>query len=1597
LPSRTRPFAFVAVVSFFLLSLALGPLVQTARTEPETLRRVTHTNDERMSLNPSLSGDGRRIAFESNANLSGAQETNAIQLFIASSDTPAHSFERLAPTRAPAPALSQDGTRVAFASKDDPLGLNRDGNPEIFYLDSKGLRQLTETLPDASSQRAAHGSFQPSISDDGELIAFSSNRDLTGENADRSFEIFTFDNRARKLKQLTVTTGTTIATGAKLSGDGSHLAYIRTRTTESGDVISSDLFVYETASGASFVADSRDTQLAFAYGRAISDDGLRVVYSTDTANNSSQVFLYDGRNKIVRQLTHLGARATDVELQPSISGDGNRIAFATRRSVTGSNTDASVELYLYDLPSDRVERITNAPAAATSEVVSSLNDEGTLLAFSFPRVLSDPATPEPFAKNSEIYLAAIAPRAPSVNGLQTYNTAARNKTPSAPNLVAPGSIASAEGSNLALATTEALPHAFGSLPTQLRNTTVTVNGLPAQIFYASPTQLNFIIPPGVASGPAEIAVRNHDGFQTLGTVNIAPAAPGIFTEGGSGTGRAIALDAQTLRPGPFDATDEEGGPRRLIIFCTGLRHAAEVSASVGGRATVVEAVVASPGLPGLDQLHLSLSSRLKGAGAVPLVVRADGFESNRATLSITDGGAAPRPSRLELSPSSAVIPSGGEVSFTTRAFDSNGEEIQSPQVSYSSDDVSIATIDAGGLSSARAKGETTIRAASGNVSAQASLKVVGQLLVLNEVLADPPDGVAGDANQDGTRNGAEDEFLELVNASGSPLKLDGWKVNTRSLNSSNETVRHIFPPGSELAAGDALVIFGGGSFDPNAPFFGGSQVSKASTGGLSLTNAALSIIVRDADGNLITRVSYGTGSENPGGDSLNQSITRSPDIEGAFTRHTDAPASKGRFSPGTRASGDFFVERAGRLTRVTLEPLFKTIFNGEAATFDARAFDQYERVLLSGVSFNFNSSNPEVAAIDATRFDENSGIARVTLKAHAAGTTQLVAIANDPTQTLTSPPATLTVTTPTPTPTPLPTPSTTPTPTPTPTPSTTPTPTPTPTPTATPTPTPSPKPTATPVPTPLPTPTPAPTLSPTPTPTPSSTPTPTPLPSPMPSDGLVISQIYGGGGNAGAAFKHDFIELFNRGSRAVNLFGWSVQYASATGDTWQVTELPGISIAPGQYLLIREDGGTSCAGNPCGLDLSTPDAQGSIQLSASAGKVALVNQTTRLEGACPDSPLLIDLVGYGASALCFEGAGRAPAASNTNSAKRKNEGCVDSNNNAADFESAPTSPRNSGAPIHSCTATPTPTPTPTLTPTPTPTPAPSPISTPSPTPSPKPSPTPTPTPAPTPTPSPSPTPSPTPMPTPEPSHGVVISQIFGGGGNNGAPFRNDYVELFNRGETPVNLNGWSLQYAGATATNWQKTPLTGTLAPGRYYLVQQGAGSLEAQPLPTPDATGNIAMSATAGKVALVNHNTTLSGACPNALVDMVGYGSGVTCFEGVSRAPTPGNSTAIFRADGGCADANDNAADFSTGTPGPRNSLSTAHACGANALALQASAKSLLVSTGLSEQFLTGELLQSLSARLHSEGSTRSRRDASAFARPDMRAVLPRCRGAWP
>jgi hypothetical protein len=199
---------------------------------------------------------------------------------------------------------------------------------------------------------------------------------------------------------------------------------------------------------------------------------------------------------------------------------------------------------------------------------------------------------------------------------------------------------------------------------------------------------------------------------------------------------------------------------------------------------------------------------------------------------------------------------------------------------------------------------------------------------------------------------------------------------------------------------------------------------------------------------------------------------------------------------------------------------------------------------------------------------------------------------------------------------------------------------------------------------------------------------PSPFVSNASSSGVVISAVYGGGGNIGSPdWSHDYVELFNAGSTAVNMNGWSVQYGAAAQTTWtNITVLPNTTILPGQYFLIREAAGTGGGGDP----LPQPDHIPPTlrHMASTSHKVALFSSSTPFAGGADPtgSPDFVDMVGYGTS-NSYEGAGPAPSLNNDTQAVRANGGCQDTNNNQADFSAQDEFvPRNSGSRFNLCSA-----------------------------------------------------------------------------------------------------------------------------------------------------------------------------------------------------------------------------------------------------------------------------------------------------------------------
>ncbi|MCW8984526.1 MAG: lamin tail domain-containing protein, partial [Thermoanaerobaculales bacterium] len=225
-------------------------------------------------------------------------------------------------------------------------------------------------------------------------------------------------------------------------------------------------------------------------------------------------------------------------------------------------------------------------------------------------------------------------------------------------------------------------------------------------------------------------------------------------------------------------------------------------------------------------------------------------------------------------------------------------------------------------------------------------------MIINEILADPAADITGDANGDGTRDASQDEFVEMINTSASPVGIGGWTL------ADGFSVRHVFPGGTTIPAGCGIVVFGGGS--PTG-IFGTMMVQTASTGSLGLNNGGDTITLNNGTTDVAIYV-YGAEGGN------NQSLTRDPDITGAFVQHSTATGSGGAlFSPGTAVNGTSFAGCAP-----SAHEIFEIQGSGTTAPYDGQIVTTLDNIVTGVGPEGFVMQTPDARAdLDA---DTSNGI-----------------------------------------------------------------------------------------------------------------------------------------------------------------------------------------------------------------------------------------------------------------------------------------------------------------------------------------------------------------------------------------------------------------------------------------------------------------------------------------------------------------------------------------------------------------------------------------------------------------------------------------------
>ena len=418
---QCKSFLLVVLFSFLFLSvLALAASIEIQQITITTLCE---------NFQPTISGDGKRVVFLSDCEIiPGSNKDQNYEVFLY--DTETKRFIQITDTTRTTkfdfpennqPTTNQDGSLVAFRSSLDIIhGQNTDGNPEIFLYDTKAksLTQLTHTRPPAINTG-------PSLSGDGERMVLLSSADLSpGENREGKTEIFLFEKKTGKFTQLTHIPSSlsgkenvppVVHSTAVISRDGTKAVVSSTADLVQGENKdgTSQFFIYD-------LTKKNITQLTHMKGNpgtmshqhgppALNDDATRLAFlsmsgldHSDHEESQPAIFLLD-----VSKLTPTPVvKAPNCLLHnPTMNGDGAKVAFSSTCDFIGENNDPGVkneEIFLYNTTTKAITQLTHT--LRDFNHTPSIDRSGARIAFGSDRDIHRGSNLD---ENSEIFLATL--------------------------------------------------------------------------------------------------------------------------------------------------------------------------------------------------------------------------------------------------------------------------------------------------------------------------------------------------------------------------------------------------------------------------------------------------------------------------------------------------------------------------------------------------------------------------------------------------------------------------------------------------------------------------------------------------------------------------------------------------------------------------------------------------------------------------------------------------------------------------------------------------------------------------------------------------------------------------------------------------------------------------------------------------------------------------------------------------------------------------------------------------------------------------------------------------------------------------------------
>lgn len=349
------------------------------------------------SRDPSISADGRYVAFQSSAtNIDPAATNNRSDIFVL--DTQTGDIELASRETGAAgaegdgnsflPSISADGTFVAFESDAQNFAPDNDtGDQDIFVRD---LKNDTTTLVSLDTTGQDVGGFpsEPSISGDGSRVAFQAEDPYHPDDGNVHSDIYVRDLNAGTTLLASRPDGNNNLTGSDesylpaISDDGSSVAFESEADNLTGpttfqqivvrDIDANTTTLASRASGSAGATGNRDSREP-----TISDDGSRVAFYTDSSNldpddptTQSHVYvrnLGDNETILASRASDGSPASTGAEF-PAISGDGTWIAFRSEaNNLDPASSDTRPDIYLRDLLAGETKLVSRANGAAGAE------------------------------------------------------------------------------------------------------------------------------------------------------------------------------------------------------------------------------------------------------------------------------------------------------------------------------------------------------------------------------------------------------------------------------------------------------------------------------------------------------------------------------------------------------------------------------------------------------------------------------------------------------------------------------------------------------------------------------------------------------------------------------------------------------------------------------------------------------------------------------------------------------------------------------------------------------------------------------------------------------------------------------------------------------------------------------------------------------------------------------------------------------------------------------------------------------------------------------------------------------------------------------